>query len=241
MKKRLLMLLLGSLCVAFLAAGCKGNPAIEEEILAQVGENTYIAQTEEGTVFVGFDEEGNPVGMMDEKGNILAIDGASVEKDEKGKIVSVTTKEGNVVTIKEKVVREEAQAPSEEKEEAEAIEAIKKYTEEDLGRVTLGTIFGGDILQSKFFLSLVLWFIMVAMLMLVYTYNRYQSQQDIITIDNLKTELQEVKYNVLTQSSELMNLSRQSNVEKYLKATNDSMLKNPTTPPYLIRTVEANP
>ena len=77
--------------------------------------------------------------------------------------------------------------------------------------------------------------------MLVYTYNRYQSQQDIITIDNLKTELQEVKYNVLTQSSELMNLSRQSNVEKYLKATNDSMLKNPTTPPYLIRTVEANP
>ena len=129
----------------------------------------------------------------------------------------------------------------EEKEEAEAIEAIKKYTEEDLGKVTLGTIFGGDILQSKFFRSLVLWFIMVAMLMLVYTYNRYQSQQDIITIDNLKTELQEVKYNVLTQSSELMNLSRQSNVEKYLKATNDSMLKNPTTPPYLIRKIEANP
>ena len=136
---------------------------------------------------------------------------------------------------------QDTELEQEEKEEAEAIEAIKKYTEEDLGRVTLGTIFGGDILQSKFFLSLVLWFIMVAMLMLVYTYNRYQSQQDIITIDNLKTELQEVKYNVLTQSSELMNLSRQSNVEKYLKATNDSMLKHPTTPPYLIRTVEANP
>lgn len=129
----------------------------------------------------------------------------------------------------------------EEKEEAEAMEAIKKYTEEDLGKVTLGTIIGGDILQSKFFRSLVLWFITVAMLMLVYTYNRYQSQQDIITIDNLKNQLQEVKYNVLTQSSELMNLSRQSNVEKYLKATNDSMLKNPTTPPYLIRMVEANP
>ena len=136
---------------------------------------------------------------------------------------------------------QEQDLENEEKEEAEAIEAIKKYTEEDLGRVTLGTIFGGDILQSKFFRSLVLWFIMVAMLMLIYTYNRYQSQQDIITIDNLKTELQEVKYNVLTQSSELMNLSRQSNVEKYLKATNDSMLKNPTTPPYLIRVVEANP
>ncbi|MBR4366241.1 MAG: hypothetical protein IKP43_05615 [Bacteroidaceae bacterium] len=137
---------------------------------------------------------------------------------------------------------QDTELEKEEKEEAEAIEAIKKYTEEDeLGKVTLSSIIGGDILQSKFSRSLVQWFIMVAILMLIYTYNRYQSQQDIITIDNLKTELQEVKYNVLTQSSELMNLSRQSNVEKYLKATNDSMLKNPTTPPYLIRMVEANP
>jgi len=137
---------------------------------------------------------------------------------------------------------QDTELEKEEKEEAEAIEAIKKYTEEDnLGRVTLSSIVGGDILQSKFSRSLVQWFIMVAVLMLVYTYNRYQSQQDIITIDNLKTQLQEVKYNVLTQSSELMNLSRQSNVEKYLKATNDSMLKNPTTPPYLIRMVEATP
>ncbi|MBR3454551.1 MAG: hypothetical protein IKH26_04435 [Bacteroidaceae bacterium] len=137
---------------------------------------------------------------------------------------------------------QDTELEQEEKEEAEAIEAIKKYTEEDdLGRVTLSSIIGGDILQSKFSRSLVQWFILVAILMLIYTYNRYQSQQDIITIDNLKTELQEVKYNVLTQSSELMNLSRQSNVEKYLKATNDSMLKNPTTPPYLIRMVEANP
>ena len=137
---------------------------------------------------------------------------------------------------------QDTELEQEEKEEAEAIEAIKKYTEEDdLGRVTLSSIIGGDILQSKFSRSLVQWFILVAILMLIYTYNRYQSQQDIITIDNLKTELQEVKYNVLTQSSELMNLSRQSNVEKYLKATNDSMLKNPTTPPYLIRKIEANP
>ncbi len=137
---------------------------------------------------------------------------------------------------------QDTELEKEEKEEAEAIEAIKKYTEEDeLGKVTLSSIIGGDILQSKFSRSLVQWFILVAILMLIYTYNRYQSQQDIITIDNLKTELQEVKYNVLTQSSELMNLSRQSNVEKYLKATNDSMLKNPTTPPYLIRMVEANP
>jgi len=50
-----------------------------------------------------------------------------------------------------------------------------------------------------------------------------------------------VKYNVMTQSSELMNFTRQSNIEKLLKQTNDSTLQNPTTPPYLIRTDGQNP
>ena len=45
----------------------------------------------------------------------------------------------------------------------------------------------------------------------------------------------------MTQSSELMNFTRQSNIEKLLKQTNDSTLQNPTTPPYLIRTDGQNP
>lgn len=135
------------------------------------------------------------------------------------------------------VMAETQEQDAERQEEmTEAIEAIEKYTQENsTGKVTIGTIVGGDLLQSKLARSLVLWFIMVAALMLFYTYNRYQSQQDIIAIDNMKVELKELKYKVLTQSSELVNLCRQSNVEKRLEATNDSMLKNPTTPPYLIR------
>jgi hypothetical protein len=80
-----------------------------------------------------------------------------------------------------------------------------------------------------------MWFLFVAFLMIVYTGNRYSSQQDIIRIDELRNELQDVKYNVLTQSSELMNLSRQSNVERVLKTTPDSTLHTPVLPPYLIR------
>jgi hypothetical protein len=75
----------------------------------------------------------------------------------------------------------------------------------------------------------------VVVLMIIYTANRYSAQQDTLTIAELREKLQEVKYNVLTQSSDLMNLTRQSNVEKYLKQTNDSTLLNPTSPPFLIR------
>ena len=71
--------------------------------------------------------------------------------------------------------------------------------------------------------------------MIIYTGNRYDSQQDTILIDSLRGRLQEVKYNVLTQSSELMNLTRQSNVEKSLRGTPDSLLHNSITPPFLIR------
>jgi len=68
----------------------------------------------------------------------------------------------------------------------------------------------------------------------VYTGNRYSSQQEIIAIDSLKVKLQQERYNVLTQSSELLNLSRQSNIERRLRVNGDSALVNPTTPPYEI-------
>lgn len=121
-------------------------------------------------------------------------------------------------------------------DKAEAIEAIKKFTNEDddFGDFSFKSIIGGDILQSKFFMRQILWFLLVAVLAVVYTGNRYSSEHDVIVIDSLKEQLQTVKYNVLTQSSELMNLSRQSNVERMLKHSKDSMLQNPVTPPYVI-------
>lgn len=122
-------------------------------------------------------------------------------------------------------------------DKAEAIEAIKKFTDEDdddFGEFSFKSIIGGDILQSRFFMKQILWFMLVAVLAVIYTGNRYAGEQDIIVIDSLKGRLQTVKYNVLTQSSELMNLSRQSNVERMLKHSKDSLLQNPTTPPYVI-------
>ena len=124
-------------------------------------------------------------------------------------------------------------------EEQEAIEAIRKFTNEDdeseLGEISVKSILGGDFLMSKFMIKQIMFVVFCVFLMLIYTGNRYDSQQDIILIDSLRGRLQEVKYNVLTQSSELMNLTRQSNVEKRLRSTPDSLLRNSITPPFLIK------
>ena len=134
-------------------------------------------------------------------------------------------------------LKEKAEEEKEISEQNEAIEVLKKYTDEDnddMGEISLRSILGGDILQSRFIMKQVLFIMFCVVLMLFYTGNRYASQQDAITIDSLRTTLQEVKFNVLTQSSELMNTMRQSNIERNLRNTKDSVLQNPITPPYLI-------
>ena len=127
---------------------------------------------------------------------------------------------------------------SPEAEEQEIEDTVKRYVEDededDLGEISFKTILGGDVLQSRFFRRQVMFIFFIAVLMLLYTGNRYSSQQDIIAIDSLKVKLQQERYNVLTQSGELLNLSRQSNIEQQLKLFGDSALTNPTTPPYEI-------
>ena len=128
-------------------------------------------------------------------------------------------------------------------EEREAIEAIRKFTDEDendIGEISVKSILGGDFLMSKFMIKQIMFVMFCVLLMILYTGNRYDSQQDIILIDSLRGRLQEVKYNVLTQSSELMNLTRQSNVEKNLRGTPDSLLHNSITPPFLIKKKNGN-
>lgn len=123
-------------------------------------------------------------------------------------------------------------------EDQEAVEAMRKFTDEDNDDdmdFSVKSILGGDFLMSKFMMKQVMFVIFCVVLMILYTGNRYDSQQNAILIDSLRMQLQDVKYNVLTQSSELMNLTRQSNVERMMKAAGDSMLHNSITPPYLIK------
>ena len=162
----------------------------------------------------------------------------SEKKDEKLKKVGADMPDG-AVGEDDAVMGVDNEAVEYQKDKDDAMKAIRRFTDEDdeddMGEISIKTIFGGDILQSKFFKRQIPWFIFVFALMILYTANRYSSQQDIIEIDNLRNKLQDVKYNALTESSELLNLSRQSNIEKYLQATQDSTLGDPSTPPFLIK------
>ena len=128
-----------------------------------------------------------------------------------------------------------------ESDDQQAVEAMRKFTDEEgdeQSDFSVKSILGGDFLMSKFMMKQVAFVMFCVLLMILYTGNRYDSQQEAILIDSLRGRLQEVKYNVLTQSSELMNLTRQSNVEKMLKGTGDSLLHNSITPPFLIKADE---
>lgn len=123
--------------------------------------------------------------------------------------------------------------PAASAEETDAEERTADEEHVDWGSL-LRSLLNGDFLRNPFMRKQVLFVMFVVVLVLLYTGNRYSSQQEIILIDSLKTAAQQEQYNVLTQSSELLNLMRQSNIEQTLKARGDSSLINPISPPFEI-------
>lgn len=93
---------------------------------------------------------------------------------------------------------------------------------------------GGDILATDFVRRQAKLLGLIMLLVLFYIHNRYECQQQMIRLEDLKEELTDIKYDALTRSSELMERSRQSRIEEYI-STRESDLQTATTPPYLIR------
>ena len=115
----------------------------------------------------------------------------------------------------------------------------KKKAKKSARRTTWRGIIGGDILAAEFFRRQVKLLVLVMVLVIFYINNRYECQQQMIRIEELKKDLTDIKYDALTydaltRSSELMEHSRQSRIEEYI-ATKQSDLQSATTPPYLIR------
>lgn len=96
------------------------------------------------------------------------------------------------------------------------------------------SIVGGDILATDFFRRQTKLLVLIVVLTIVYIHNRFACQQQLIEIDRLKKELIDTKYDALMRSSELMEKSRQSNIEHYINAKGSS-LQTATHPPYLIK------
>lgn len=99
----------------------------------------------------------------------------------------------------------------------------------------LGSIFGGDIFvfSGRGLRRQMGMIALIVVLIIFYIDNRYTVQRQQIKIDKLKKELVRWKYIDLTRSSELMEISRQSKIEEYVKK-NNSNLQTSTEPPFVI-------
>lgn len=93
---------------------------------------------------------------------------------------------------------------------------------------------GGDMLLSPFLQRQLGLFLLIAALIIVYVSNRYAFQQEQVKIEDLRSDLLDVKNEALARSSELMEKSRESNIQKFI-VSQGSELKTSTDAPVVIK------
>ena len=97
--------------------------------------------------------------------------------------------------------------------------------------VSLAAILAGDILAGSWFRQNFLYILFVTVLTIIYVSNRYLCQQEQIETKQLNEQLVDIRYKLLTTSSELRKNSRASMIEQHLT---DSTLRAGTTPNFKI-------
>lgn len=129
---------------------------------------------------------------------------------------------------------------------AESLPSLKEVIEEQATEdeapqsrlFSLKKILGGDILYTSFVRRQIWLFMLIGAFLIVYIGSRYSCQQDLIQIDKLQVKLKDAKYKALSSTSQLTEISRESNVIELLKNNKDSVLKIPSAPPYKIEVPE---
>lgn len=164
-------------------------------------------------------------------------------KEESKKKTKDTPKEESKKKTKEEPQDTPTDEESEEKAEFQTFkEVLNEQAREDeepmSNNFTLRKILGGDILSAKMMRSQIWLIIIIVLFVIVYISNRYSVQKNLLEIDNLNKELQDVKYKALSSSSQLTEKSRESHVLELLKQNNDSTLKMPEQPPFIIEVKE---
>jgi hypothetical protein len=103
----------------------------------------------------------------------------------------------------------------------------------DLRSSSVRDILNGNILTKKFIRKQYLLIVLLVVLSIGYIDNRYSSEKQIATMVMLKKNIQDAKYESLTISAELMEISRQSNL-LLLMESKGMQLKPGNTPPIVI-------
>jgi hypothetical protein len=109
---------------------------------------------------------------------------------------------------------------------------IKEFT--DITGSSLRDVFAGNILTKKNLMKQYKLLLLLVFLAFCYIGNRYSCEQKIAEMDRLQRKLTDVKFDALTLSSELMEISKQSQVKMQIQNKNMN-LKESTTPPYRIK------
>lgn len=132
--------------------------------------------------------------------------------------------------------------PAAEAEPAKEVKDFKKVLDEQIHEedaapnqgLTVIKILGGDFFAAQILRRQIGVILLLVFFSLIYISNRYSCQKSMLEIDKLKQELQDAKYKALSTSSQLTEMSRQSNVLDMLKNCKDSTLKISDQPPYKI-------
>jgi cell division protein FtsL len=114
---------------------------------------------------------------------------------------------------------------------ADAIKGSEDFS--DLKSSTFRDVLNGNFLTTNFFRKQYGLLIMIAVLLFFYVDNRYYCETQLAKEIEVKKKIQDVKYEYLTISAELMQLSRESNVLKMVQEKGLN-LKETNTPPIVI-------
>lgn len=127
----------------------------------------------------------------------------------------------------------------EEKDSAESRKAkiISSLLNEEEGETDLPNYRWRDLLiiDGQWVRRQIVLILLIVGGIIFYITNRYQAQKDIIELVQLQNELKDMKFRVLTRSSELTLKTRQSELEKQLKNFGDSTLQVTNEAPFIIK------
>ena len=103
----------------------------------------------------------------------------------------------------------------------------------DIKSSSIRDFLNGNILTNKFLQKQYVLLIMIAALTFLYVDNRFYCETQLAKEIDLKKKIQDVKYESLTISAELMEISRQSNVMNKVNENGINLIQS-TTPPIVI-------
>ena len=108
----------------------------------------------------------------------------------------------------------------------------------DIKSSTVRDILNGDIFSKKIFKKQTKLMIMIALLMFAYVDNRFSCERQLATEIELKKKIQDVKYESLTISAELMKISRQTSVLNMINTRGVDLVQTSTPPIVIADSVE---